>query len=503
MAWNYRQSRRWQTPRIKVRKNGRWVTIGGRFGDKELQGEFNWVNPPRRSTTEYTSDYSSIQDGLNSISSDTELVIDDGPYTESFSIPKTNNITFSGGSNGATINNPGVSTAMIYAEDWSITATSCSSLSEGTTTLSVGNASIFSVGDDVRIHDSSDIYHNIGSSDLRNTWGQYKGEFDVVAAVDTSNDTIEIENGTHQDYPNPSGDLEVGVIDWTLEDFHFHNITVDGGISSPADGASNNLRGVSIDECKNVWITDSTFKNWNKDGISCGENFYFYVDNCTFENMDRYGVSMSDGLTHARVRNCQGDSAGRYMIQCGGGATGQSRISAPTYDIMALNCHSMNNNYMGDAHWGAENIQYVDCSSQNTRTMKIRGLDQHIIGGEYHVIGTAVQSTQIARDSSVEGAYIEGGSRGWTFWPKEGHEFQNLLVKDCRFENMSATIFRFREDENGNPPDISNLQVVNSSWNGEWIDDTMIENSDGSFSSSTIDYSTEYPSDQTPAKYFD
>lgn len=504
MTWNYRQSGGWQAPTTKVRKNGQWVLIGEGFDEEQSQGEFNWINPPERSSTEYTSDYSSIQDALNSISSDTELIVDDGPYQEEFSLPSTDHITLSGGSGSpASLDNPGVSTNLISNGSASFNETSCSAIVEGDMTLSVSDASIFSPGDDVRLHDTSDLYKGMDSNDLRNTHTQYKGEFRVVNSVDTSNDTVTLTNGTHQHYDNPNGDLVLGVVDWYAEDFHLYNISSDGGVSSPSDGASNDLRSFQVGGMKNVWVTDSEFMNWNKDGVSCGHILNFYVGNVTVNNTDRYGISMSDGMTHARVQNCQGD-AGRYLIQCGGGATNRSSVPKPTYDLMARNNSGNGADYLYDAHFGAENVIFGDGSdTTDTRGIKIRGFDQHLIGGSYDTGGShLVQSTQIVRNSSIEGVYCENGSRGWLIWPKEGKEFQNLLVKDCQFENMSATPFRFREDENNDPANISNLQIVNSSWNGEWIDDQMVENSDGTFSSETISYSTKFPSNQTSAGYF-
>lgn len=501
MNWNYHDGD-WQSATVKVRDDGQWVQVGG---GETGEGEFGWVDPPERSTTEYTSDYSSIQDGLDSIGPDTELVVDDGPYTESFDFPSTDEITLSGGADGATIENPGVGAAMIDADDWSLERTSCDAISEGDTTLSVGDASIFSPGDDVRIHDPDEMYKGMTGDDLRNTYNQRKGEFRVVESIDASTDTITLESGTHQHYDDPTGELEVAAIDWAITSLRVHNLTLDGGVSSPDDDADDDLRGMSIEQCKNVWVTDVTSQNWNKDGWTCDQTLNYYVDGGHVENVDRYGVGISGGTTHARVQNVTGDGAGRYQIQSGGGGTGWDDVSRPTYDTIVRNCHSANNDFFGDAHFATENLEYRNCSSSDASTMKIRGYDQHVVGGEFDTGGSsAIQSTQIARNCSVEELTVTGGNRAWIMWPKEGHEFQNLLIKDCQFENMSGTVFWFRsdEDDGGNPPDISNLQVVNSSFNGEWITDSHVQNSDGDFSEDTIDYATEYPDDQTPAEYF-
>lgn len=504
---NIRQNGSWAQGTVYHRQNGSWVQVGGGSGGGTAG--WDWQDPPSRSSTVYHSNVGgSIQNAVNGLSSDTELILDDGPYTEEFDIPNTDSITISGGSNGATINNPQNSTSQVSGGGWSSTDTSCSAIAEGDTVLSVGDASVFSAGDDLLIHDSTDVYKNMTSSDLRNTYDQYKGEFCVVDSVDTSNDTVTLTSGTHQHYDDPNGALEARNPSFDLQDFHWHNITLDGGRTSPnEDTSDSDFRGLSINYSKNIWITDSTFQNYHKDGFSNNMVLHEYVDNSHAENFDRYGFSHSDGATHVRIRDSSFADFHSYGVQCGGGATDKPSVPAPTYDIMALRCHGDNSmrsdaTWVGDAHFGAERVEYIDCTTNSCRGMKIRGFDQHLIGDDFDAGGsTLVQTTQIVGQSSIENLYCTNGSRGWLIWPKEGHPITDITMEDCQFENMSATPFRFRDDENGNLCDVDNLQVINSSWNGDWIDDQMIENSDGD-GTGNVDYTTTYPTDQTPAEYF-
>lgn len=77
----------------------------------------------------------------------------------------------------------------------------------------------------------------------------------------------------------------------------------------------------------------------------------------------------------------------------------------------------------------------------------------------------------------------------------------DLTMAECQFENMSGTPFHFRDDANGVPAKVENLRVINSSWNGSWIDDAMIDNSTGN-GTQNVTYMTDYPTNQTPAEYF-
>lgn len=498
-------------PFPRIRDKNKWYPKPG-SGSEVVSELWDWQDPPTRSTTVYHSNIGgSVQNAINSISSDTRIVLDSGPYTENLSIPNTNSITISGGSTGATINSPNTNLSQVNGGGWTTTDTPCNAIAEGDTVISVGDASIFSVGDDLLIHDSTDVYKNMTSTELRNTYDQYKGEFKVVASVDTGANTVTLESGTHQHYDNPNGALEARNISWSLEDFHWHNITLDGGITTPDENTASNddYRGLSINRAKNVWITDSTFQNYHKDGFANNAVLHEYVDNCHATNYDRYGFSHADGLTHARIRNSTWENYHSYGVQCGGGATGKTSAPAPTYNIMAKNCHADNTmrtdaTWMGDAHFGAEHVEYIDCSSASSRGMKIRGFDQHLVGGSYDCGGkTLVQTTQIVGQSSVRELYCTNGFRAWTIWPKEGQPITDITMENCQFENMSGAVFRFRTDSNGNPANVNNLQVINSSFNGQWIDDAMVENSDGTFDATTIDYTTTYPTDgTTPAEYF-
>lgn len=499
----------------RSRSQNAWKRHGGITGGGggTVGGGWDWQDPPTRTNTvTHSSVGGSIQNALNGLSPDTTLVLDSGPYTTEFSLPSTDHITISGGTGGATINSPNNRTAHITGGGWTSTDTPCSAVAEGATTLSVGNAAVFAPGDDLLIHDQTDLYKGLSTNDLRNTGSQYKGEFCVVSSVDTAADTVTLTKPTHQHYNNPNGALEARKVNWNIEDIHWHNITLDGGVATPDEDLKGvpDLRGLSLNATKNVWITGSTFRNYHKDGYANNMVLHQYVDNCYATNYDRYGFSHSDGATHIRVRNCRFDDFHSYGVQCGGGATDKKSVPAPTYDVMAINCHADNTmrnmqTFVGDAHFASERVEYRDCTTADSLGNKIRGFDQHLIGGSFDCGGRSlVQSTQKIGQSSIQNLYCKNGARGWVFWPKEGHLFEDLLMAECQFENMSGTPFQFRPDldDGGNPPDIENLRVVNSSWNGSWIDDAMVENSDGSFSSATITYSTEYPTNQTPAEYF-
>ena len=471
--------------------------------------DFAWRDPPTRSTTEYHSEIGgSIQDALNSISFDTELILDDGPYSETADLPSTSSITVSGGSDGADWNNPGSARVLLDDAGWSRDTTSCDAISAGDTTLSVGDASIFTAGDDMQIQDPSTLYQGMSSDVLNETHSQYKGELKIVESVDTSNDTITLTSGTHQGY---DGSVEASAITWGMTDVHVTNIEFDGGVHSGwAAYSGDEMYGISVGGFRDFWATNITGGGFHGDLITLSTARNGYVDNCHVNDIGRYGISFQNGHRHGRAQNCTAGYIDKedsgYLIMSGGGAEGNESLPKPTYDIQARACGPVETgNWLYEAHFGAEAVYYMNgqLSSGDCNPCKLRGTDQHLIGGTYDPIrGWSMQMNQVLRQDSIEEVFISGGSYGMIFWPKEGHPVVDPVMKDCQFENMDKDPFYFRSTNAGNPPPVENLRCINSSWNGEWIDQARIEDS-YQYDSSAVDIGeVSYPTDQTPAEYF-
>lgn len=511
MNWKHRSGGDWSVPTVKIKRAGQWIALSSAQPGNPTY-EFGWRDPPTRSSTVLHSDIGgSIQDAFDTLSSDTEFVLDDGPYEETATLPSTDQITITGESSGTTWNAPGSVHRVLDTPSWSLETTTCDAIDEGESTLSVDNTSDIESGDDLEILDSSDLYHDIGSDDLNDNHTQYKGEFAIVESVDTDNDTITIEGEVHQEYTNPNGDLQVSAIDWGLTDVHITNIDFYGDVSRDQldPYGPQPAKPMHLSQLKDVWITDCTADGWHQDLVTIAQGRNSYIEDCHVHDIGRYGISHTDGWTHSRVQDCAGgyidpDESG-YLVQAGGGSTDEPDRPAPTYDIQARNCTCETSDFLYEAHFAAENVRYYDgdIDSGDSRVCKMRGVDQHLIGGTYSpTTGWAFQSSQVARECSIEEAYVSDANHGWVLWPREDQWFGDLLMRDVQWEDMDGSPIYFRETDDGQAPDIRGIEIVNSSWNGEWIDDAAIESSNG-FDSSRIDYSTEYPDDQTPAEYFD
>ena len=484
---------------------------GGGLGRAPTPGEFAWQGPPQRSNTIAHSEIGgSIQDAFDSLTPDSTLVLDTGPYSETAELPATNSITIAGNGN-TRWSNPGGERRIVDSPNWSTETTAVQgSLQEGATTLSVGDASIFAAGDDVHLQDPTDVYQGMTDEVLNETNNQYKGELAIVASVDRSNDTITLNRGVHQHYDNARGALEISAIEWGMTDVHITGITFEGGVRSGWRAYSGTeMYALALSQIKNLWLTNLTADGFHGDLAVIGTGRNTYVEECHVHNIGRYGISFEGGHTHGRVRNVTAgyidpEDSG-YIVQCGGGSKNNTHSPAPTYDIQAVNCGPVETtaNWLYDAHFGAERVVYSGgvADTGNTGIGKLRGTDQHIRGGSYGPLPEwAVQSNQVIRNCSVKEVTARDGGFGWTLWPKEGHEVQNVTMADCQWVNMDRDPFYFRSTNSGNPPPVSNLQVINSSWNGEWIDDAMIRACQG-FDSSTIDFTTSYPP-MSPAEYF-
>lgn len=502
MTWRHRKGGQWSAPTIKKRKNGQWVTIGGGGGGGTPTGEFQWRDPPTRSNTIYTSVEGGLQAGLNALTADTELVIDDGPYSGTYT-HDTSHTTVRGGGTGTTINLPSSQSDPIirWPQD-SYTGTDVTSpIVAGDTTIQVGSTTPFSAGDDVRILDTSQVYR--GLTRLGTSGNATTGEFQTIDSVGSG--SITLVDSADRDYPDNSGTLRVSRVDWAMEDIHYDNIHFSG--YSRSNTGSN--RAIQVNRAaKDFWLTNIDIDTFRYRGFDSHEAYNLYVDNMNVSKIGTTsstggtgnGITISVGTKNAIIRNTTVDDVGHYGINSGWDGTFN-----PAINHYYINCSVTNGaDAAYDQHNGSENVHFINCTGQSPDIgTKLRSLGTVIDGGSLDSGYHGFQMTQKAEDVSITGLEIPNSSRTFTFWPKEHYDIENFVVRDSQFTASDRLVW-WRPPKDTTKHYTANVEFHNCSINGNWVTDYHLAEEPPNASKSwiTVNPTTSQPTGKTPAEYF-
>lgn len=353
------------------RHGGQWVQVtevrspAGAVSS-QISSPSGWVNtnylltgsPPTRSTTEYSSNYSDLQTALDSIGSDTRLVIDDGPHSGNWNLARTSHVTIDG--NGTTLDRADTSDQLVEYHD---TGNEFSTNRDGVGTYSIGDSAIevsatdiYSAGDEIRIFDTNQ-YH---PDQLVSSPGedQAQGSYHVVESIDSSNNLLYLEEDLFLDWDNPSGTLRVDRVDWGVEDVVIRDLTLEGNDAARDASRVNQFRRV-----KELWFDNCTVQN-GTGGLWIYECYQVRIHNCTLdelgrtENANRYPVDITNGTTHTYITDSESLNSDRYGFKSGaGGSWFQCRNGRME------NCHVSNSYQRGyDQHPGSRYWEYIDCT---------------------------------------------------------------------------------------------------------------------------------------------
>lgn len=490
MNWSHRSDGDWSRPTVKRRDDGEWVTI-----TSGPTGDFGWRDPPERSETIYTSEEGGLQAGLDALSPDTELVIDDGPYSGSF-LHDQDETTVSGGADGATIELPssGSDPIIEWPSDSFTDADVTAPISAGDETISVADTGPFSAGDDVRILDDTQVYR--GLDRLKTSGDATTGEFQTVESV--GDGELTLVDGADRDYPDSEAALEVSRVDWAMENVHYDNLTLSG--YSTSDGDSD--RPIEINEAfKELWLTDIDSNTWSYRGYDAHYGYYLYLDNVHVSDVGDNGITISVGTKNAIVRNCSATNCGHYGMNSGWHPTFN-----PAVNHRYVNCTVDEADDAGfDQHNGSEDVVFEDCEVvySDDVGVKTRSLGTKIVRGNYTVDNRFIQTTQKAEDVTVKGVTVESNSRGILFWQKEAYDVENVSLEDCQF-SVADRLIRYRAPDDSSNSYTVEVSVSNCAVDGEWVTNGHFEEEppDADADWLNLDVTTSHPDEQTPAEYF-
>lgn len=513
MTWNHRSGGGWQSPTIKRRQGGEWVTIGisGGSGGGPTDSPSGWVNtdylltgdPPTRSNTIYVSDYNSIEAAVNDAPEDTRIVIDYDTYSESdIDIPFTDHLTIDG--TGVELTRSDASANLFesnrHGGEFSTNTDASGTYSPGQTSIDVADGSLFSSGDIIRIYDPDQehpgMFENTGTNS-----GQ--GVYHVVESV--SGDTITLDEQVFFDWDDPSGNLRVDNVDFGSRDLRITNMTIDGNDPERDQNIINEFR-----VFHELWMDNVSMRDGSR-GLWLYESYQARLDNVTFDNMGNnaenyYPLDITNGTHHTLMTNCESYNSGRYGFKSGSGGSWW-----PCRNGRYVNCYAQDANEPGfDQHPGSAFFEYIDCSTQGCAFGRPRGIGWYSEGG----------GTDTSNHWSLATARASG--RDWHFTE---HHFTNhsgdnviynrdrggvdsgfLTVEDVWVEttNSLGTFFEFAADSGLNAT-MGELTIDHVAIDNEWLTSGNIDSYIDADSNFTIDsISVTNPSDgTTPSEYFD
>lgn len=392
MSFKHRHNGPWAIGTPYRRKNGQWVAISDSVsGGGDFDSPSGWVNPdylltgspPTRSNTVQESDYSGLQDALDSISSDTRLVLDGDTYSGNYNIPYTSHITIDG--DGSTISRSNIDgNALEYNQtnnEYDTSTSPSGTYNTGQTSIDVTDGSIFSAGDEICIRDLSQEHPDQPTTTSGMDVGQ--GMFNVVMAID--GDTLTLDEPLINDFDNPNGDLEIAPVNWGAEDIRVTNLTIEGNSSKHGDGGIV----MPIRRLKGLWMDNITMQG-GLEGLWCYEDYQIRVHNSSFSNLggtrsqgaryNGYPCTFQAGTTHVYVTDSESTDSGRYGFQSGSGV-GDGRWW-PARNGRVENCHAENCYQRGyDQHPGSHFWEYIDCTTQGIGFSRARSDGCYVEGG--------------------------------------------------------------------------------------------------------------------------
>lgn len=378
MSFNYRQGGSWQSPSVKCRKNGQWVTASGgdsgEGGDSEAPSRFYTEGPPIRNggTITVPDNYTDIQSAINAADPEDTIFINSagGPYDQRFII-NTDGITIK--SNSAWVNQPdnnenyvitgtggGGNSPPSMRTDTSIRGSHGDGYTDSNI-LAVDDASNFSAGDDIYIYENRYPWGITPSSGGSDTTQEYR----TVESVDTANDELTLNYKVLMPFPDNNA-TEVGRIDWRLEDIHITGLNVQG--TKNETGSGNASRPVNLAGVAHSWFDNMTISGGGNHCFGMSHSYHNRFNQMTFRDSLRYGISAFQGTTTVYATNVSADGIGRYAVRFGPTAGGPNASDGLVKHIDTTNLVG----YSVNAHLGGYFITYRDLNADNDMLMRLR-----------------------------------------------------------------------------------------------------------------------------------
>lgn len=509
MTWKHRSDGSWSTATLKVRKGGQWVSLGSGGGgsggeSSEIPSRFYTETPTRSTTITYdSSNFASIQDAIYSLNPDEELYIPTDTYSESITLDSSvaDHITIRGdlelsydtngrasvSQEGPTIQSTGnvfETDQQFFSSDASLAASlnGCDSLLQGgETEISVTDASPFSVGDIIYLYEDTTPYGEPASSGGSGGAEQTR-EFRRVAAVDTSTDTLTVENPVLLPYPNDNS-TSVGVYSPTVEDIRISGIRFDGngGVTRPVrfysivDGWFDNI--IS----RNIQAGSS-----NKDPlIAARKSFHCRFDKYHVEIGDQYGLNLYDSCTDIAVTQASSYNHDRYTCRIG-------RTSNPSsgYYIDGVTGEDLTGRSVFNAHHGGFHADVYNVTSFNSVITSLRSWYTHVNGITKH--GTddtgadfqfaqrpnhqEIRNAHISKDSSSSGSVFQFRVRGENSPYGDEHLF-SVLIENFEIDDYGPAITDIGYFEGSG--DVHDLTFRNVTYGGQDLTKSDVEQWNG------------------------
>lgn len=399
MSFNYRQGGSWNTPTVKRRQNGQWVTIGGGDdggggGDSTYPSYYYTDGPPERDGTTVTYDgtsHSSINAALDTLSPGDSLYIDpvNSPYEERIFLEPSmaDHITiYSDGdisynstaqptvnTQGAVIqqpsdqaepfdtdfqsaggrrNNTGVSLVGSYG-----------SLESGAneTEIQVSDASRFSAGDTIFVTEETRPYGEPRAGDAAGA--SRTQEFTNV--TDVSGDTLTLDRPLTLPYPNNNETL-VDVPEWVAEDIHI------SGLDFRNNGNSDDM-GPRIMRVKDGWFDNIRVLNGGSTGnrrILNSMSLHNRFDHIYMEGGYNYGINNQATACRTLCTNIMADNINRYVVRFGPSGEPTTLGYADTISGRGL-ARTVAGVHHGGFHVDYETLTATDCRIAVTRSRNI------------------------------------------------------------------------------------------------------------------------------------
>lgn len=476
-------------------------TGGGGGGGKEVPDRFYSDGPPERTgtTISYPSDgHASIEDAAHSLSSGDTLYIESGTYNETVSLNSDSisdsitirsdlELTFdsdgaaSVAQEGATISASGV----VFETDPSPNGggeTLTTSHEAGAEELSISDVSPFSVGDVITVEEATRPYGvpaSGGASGASTT-----REHCQISSIDTTNDTLTLEDPLWLPYPNTSA-TDVSVVDFTIDDFHLSGIRFSG--DQAVDECPVRLRGI-----KNGWYDNLLAKNVGSDHLLFARhNFRSRFNRCHVQNGGQRGISIYDYCTDTAMTTVSGDNFNRYVVRF----APSSKSSAGGY-VDGVCGTNLSGRSATDVHRGGFHVDFNDVTAIGTGTIAARS--RHLTMDNFEKRGGNSPDIIFAQrpyDVTISNGTIHSKtSTGYVFrfFLRSESEnvygadrFDHILIEDVDIEDYGPAITEigeFRGDQEGDDLTFRNVtyggtQLTESdvtSWPG--YDDVTITN---------------------------
>lgn len=497
MNFKYRQGGSWNSPTVKKREKGGWVTVGGSGssrGSGNAGHRFYTEGPPTRSgdTISYPSDgHSSIEAAFKSLSSGDELFIEDGTYNETIYIDTgdiADHITMRGNldlsfnsdgkasvaQEGATITNSG-NVIEFDRHGYGVDNSFTSPVSPGDQTVEIDDASPYSVGDVVLLIEPTRPYGEPpsgGASGASETI-----EHRQIAEVDTSNDTLTFNHPVNLPYPLDNTPAGVDFYEKVVSDIHISGLRFDG-----QGAGSRPCRFYSLHE---AWIDNVISTNAGDDNLMALRcSFRCRLDQIHLENGGHYGINCYEFSTDNMMTNISSLNHNRYSVRFGpsGAATSGGYVDGVYGENISRT--------VGAVHNGGFNVKYYNFVGDSARMMVTRGRNTTLDGfelksGRVNDNDNTLICAQRPVDVVVKNGKISDKDSNYAFKfrlrdsnnsPNGNERVDNVTYENIDIDDYGPSITDIGEFEiQGDPPVSGPLTFRNVTYGGQQLIQSDVE----------------------------